>query len=127
MKKIIPFPWNFPLSTAIIHNQKFSMEISWFIGMNFDKNILEIWIEKQTKRAMNNIKESLEKVWWNMWNIIKTKIFLINMNDYDIVNKIYSDFFEKTTYPTRVAMEVSALPAWALIEIECIASWDTFI
>ncbi len=124
MKKIIPFDWNFPLSQAIVHNEKYTMEISWLIGMNPVTKLLEDWIEWQIKQIMENISATLAQVGWSMENIVKCRIFLVNMSDYTKMNEIYASYFS-WNYPTRFALEVSALPAWALIEIECVAVWES--
>ncbi len=123
MKKRLPFPWDFPLSSAVVHNEPYVMELSWLIWTNFETNILEEWIENQTIRIMENIKDNLNKIWWDMSNIVKTRIYLVNIWDYAEVNKVYSSYFN-SDFPSRCAVEVSWLPAWALIEIECIASWE---
>ena len=124
MKKIIPFSWNFPLSSAIVHNCEYEMEISWQIWIDFESWELETGIEKQTERTMENIKIKLAEIGWDMSNIIKARIFLTNMEDYNQMNEVYATYFT-WEYPTRFALEVSALPAWALVEIECKAVWDT--
>lgn len=126
MKIIIPYPWNFPLSQAIIHDAKYTMEISWLIWMNFDLSKLEDWIENQTINIMENIKSTLKNFWWNMNNIVKSRIFLTNMWDYSKFNEIYAKYFQNE-YPTRFVIEINSLPAWALIEIECIAIGDEII
>jgi 2-iminobutanoate/2-iminopropanoate deaminase len=120
-KKLIPYPGDFPLSKAIIHNNKLTMEISGFIGINLETGKLAEGIEEQTSQALENIKETLEDEKWDLSDIIKIKIYLTNMEDYAKVNKIYKKYFLKN-YPTRAVVEVNALPANALIEIECTAS-----
>ena len=124
MKKIIPFPWDFPLSQAIIHDEKYTMEISGLIGMNPETKKLEDGISAQTHQVMKNILSTLETVWWNLDNITKARIFLVNMDDYSEMNEVYASYFWDE-YPTRFALEVSALPAGALVEIECTAAWNT--
>lgn len=124
MKKIIPFPGDFPLSQAIIHDERYTMEISWLIWMNPETKKLEDGISWQTHQVMKNILSTLESAGWNMSNIIKTRIFLVDMKDYTKMNEIYASYFTDEC-PTRFALEVSALPAGALIEIECTAAWNT--
>lgn len=126
MKKVIPFPWDFPLSLAIVHNAQYTMEISGLIGMNADIWKLEEWAEAQTRQIMENIKSTLKNVGWNMDNVIKARIFLTSMDDYATMNQVYASYFSKT-YPTRFALEVSALPAWACVEIECVAVGEEII
>jgi len=124
MKKYIPHNSDFPLSQAIIYNDKYTMEISWIIWIDPNSNILEDWIKKQTERIMETIKETLEQIWWDMNNIVKSRIFLSNMWDYSDMNEVYGKYFS-WKYPTRFAIEVSSLPLWALVEIECMAAWES--
>ena len=124
MKNIIPFSWDFPLSQAIIHDEKYTMEISGLIGMNPETKKLEEWIWAQTHQVMKNIISTLGSAWWNTSNIVKARIFIVNMDDYAEMNEVYRGYFTDV-YPTRFALEVSALPAGALVEIECTAVWNT--
>ena len=82
--------------------------------------MLEEGIEEQTRRVMINIQDTLEKTGWTMNNIVKSRIFLTDMKDYEAMNEVYASFFD-SEYPTRFALEVSALPAGWLVEIECVA------
>lgn len=125
VKKILPFPGDFPLSKAIIHDHKYSMEISGQIGVNFETGELEQGIENQTIKTIEIIKGILEEVGWDLSNIIKTRIFLKDMKDYEKMNEIYSRYFQND-YPTRFALAVKELPRDALIEIDCTAGNDIF-
>ena len=122
-KKIIPFNGSFPLSKAIIHNQKYTMEISGQIGVNPETNQLEEGIEKQTDKVLQIIKEILENEGWALSDIIKTRIYLVDMKDYVKMNDVYSKYFLKD-YPARFALAVKELPRGALVEIDCTASSD---
>jgi len=124
MKKHILFEGPFPLSKAIIHDAAYTMEISGQIGLNLDTGELEVGIEKQTEATMNIIKKILEDEGWNMDNIVKARIFLKDMKDYEKMNDIYASFFN-STYPTRFALAVKELPRNALVEIECTAVGDS--
>ncbi|RUM46405.1 MAG: reactive intermediate/imine deaminase [Hydrogenothermus sp.] len=77
-------------------------------------------IETQTKRVMENIKAILEEAGLNFNHIIKTTIYLKNLEDFDKVNKIYGEYFTEHK-PARATVEVSNLPKGALVEIEAIA------
>jgi 2-iminobutanoate/2-iminopropanoate deaminase len=57
-----------------------------------------------------------------MSNIIKTTVFLSDMNNFGLMNEVYADFFTDGSFPARSAVEVARLPKDALVEIEAIAS-----
>ncbi|MEA1967377.1 MAG: RidA family protein [Thermodesulfobacteriota bacterium] len=78
-------------------------------------------IEIQTRQVMKNIETVLAKAGSSITHIIKTTVFLKNMDDFAGMNKIYEEFL-KGHKPARSAVEVSKLPKEAIVEIECIAS-----
>ena len=78
-------------------------------------------IEHQTKQIFKNIYEILSKANLSFINIVKVTIFLTNLENFKIINKIYSDYFNGDTPPARSTVEVSALPLNSLVEIEMIA------
>ena len=84
------------------------------------QEMVEGGIEEQTKQVMESIKGILEEVGINMEHVVKTTIYLKNLNDFTVVNEIYGSYFEKHK-PARATVEVSNLPKGALIEIETIA------
>lgn len=69
---------------------------------------------------MENIKAILEEAGINLNHVIKTTIFLKNLEDFQVVNEIYGQYF-KDHKPARSTVEVSRLPKDALVEIEVIA------
>lgn len=77
-------------------------------------------VEIQTKRVMNNIGALLESQGLSFKDVVKTSIFLKNMNDFPKVNAIYGGFFQGDVYPARETVEVSRLPKDALVEISVI-------
>ncbi|NPA52556.1 MAG: RidA family protein [Aquificae bacterium] len=77
-------------------------------------------IKEQTQQVMENIKAILLASDMDMDNVIKTTIYLKDLSDFEIVNKIYGEYF-KNHKPARATVEVSNLPKGALIEIEAIA------
>lgn len=77
-------------------------------------------IRQQTVRVLENIKAILEETGLNLNHVIKTTIYLKNIEDFTQVNEIYSLYF-KEHKPARATVEVSRLPKDALIEIEAIA------
>lgn len=85
-----------------------------------EKNeLVEWWIEEQTKRVCRNISWVLRQYWLWLKDVVKTTIFLKNMDDFLKMNDIYKSYF--IMKPARSTVEVSNLPKWALIEIEVIA------
>ncbi|MFB5268789.1 RidA family protein [Paenibacillus enshidis] len=77
-------------------------------------------VEEQARLSLNNVKAILEEAGSSMSQIVKTTVFLKDMNDFARVNEVYSSFFEQP-YPARSAVEVARLPKDALVEIEAIA------
>ena len=78
-------------------------------------------IEEEAKKVMQNIKAILQEVDFSFENIIKTTIFITDMNNFSRVNTIYGEYFDNKTAPARETVEVSALPKNAKIEISVIA------
>lgn len=78
-------------------------------------------IENQAKQVLTNIKALLESQNLSMSDIIKTTVFIKNMDDFGKINEIYATFFEGD-YPARSCVEVARLPKDVLIEVEAIAT-----
>jgi 2-iminobutanoate/2-iminopropanoate deaminase len=78
-------------------------------------------IAEQTERVMNNIKGILEAAGSNFHRVIKTTVFLKDMNDFAAMNDVYGKSFP-TAPPARSTVQVSRLPKDALVEIEVIAA-----
>ena len=77
-------------------------------------------VEEQTRQSLENCKAVLAAAGAAMGNVIKTTVFLSDMNNFAAMNGVYATFFEGTC-PARSAVEVARLPKDALVEIECIA------
>ncbi len=77
-------------------------------------------IETQTRGALENLKAVLQPYSIGLENVVKTTIFLKDMNNFVRVNKVYGEYF-KEKFPARSCVEVSCLPKDAEIEIEAIA------
>lgn len=77
-------------------------------------------IRQQTERALENIKGILEAAGVNLHHVIKTTVFLKDMNDFAGMNEIYARYFAAAP-PARSTVQVSRLPKDALVEIEVIA------
>jgi 2-iminobutanoate/2-iminopropanoate deaminase len=77
-------------------------------------------IIKQTHRAIKNIVSVLEAAGTGLDAVLKTTIYLKNLNDFNQVNEIYSEYFVNSL-PARSTVEVNRLPKDVLVEIDCIA------
>lgn len=78
-------------------------------------------IRQQTERVMENLKSILEAGGSNLHHVVKTTVFLKDMNDFAAMNEIYAKYFTAAP-PARSTVEVARLPKDALVEIEVIAS-----
>ena len=78
-------------------------------------------IEEQTRQSLENCKAVLAAAGAAMENVIKTTVFLSDMNNFGAMNEVYAEFFGEGGYPSRSAVEVARLPKDALVEIEVIA------
>lgn len=78
-------------------------------------------IEEQTHQVMKNIEAILTEANLNWNNLVKTSIFLQNLDNFSTVNEIYASYFSDA-YPARECVQVSALPKNVLIEISIIAT-----
>ena len=79
-------------------------------------------IEGQTRQSLTNVKAIIEASGLTMDNVVKTTVFLSDMNNFAAMNGVYAEFFTEGKYPARSAVEVARLPKDALVEIEVIAS-----
>lgn len=78
-------------------------------------------IEAQAEQVFKNVAAILEAAGTSMANVVKTTVFLQNMDDFAAMNLVYARAFEGTEFPARSAVEVAALPKGALLECEVIA------
>ncbi len=78
-------------------------------------------IEEQTKNSLTNVKAILEAAGSGMDKVVKTTVFLKDMNDFAAMNGVYQTFFTAGNFPARSAVQVARLPKDALVEIEAVA------
>ncbi|MEM7061583.1 MAG: RidA family protein [Cyanobacteria bacterium P01_B01_bin.77] len=78
-------------------------------------------VATQTKQCLNNLNAVLAAAGATMANVVKTSVFLKDMNDFSTVNGVYATYFDDATAPARACVEVARLPKDVLVEIECIA------
>ncbi len=83
-------------------------------------NIITGGIKEQTRQVLINISAILEADGATLENVVKTTVFLKDMNDFAAMNEVYAEFFGKSK-PARSTVEVARLPKDALVEIETIA------
>ncbi len=78
-------------------------------------------VAAQTKQCLENLSAVLAAAGATMANVVKTSVFLKDMNDFATMNGIYATYFDDATAPARACVEVARLPKDVLVEIECIA------
>jgi 2-iminobutanoate/2-iminopropanoate deaminase len=78
-------------------------------------------VAEQTERAIANLKAILEAAGTSLQDVVKTTVFLADMNDFGAMNAVYAQYFDEATAPARACVEVSRLPKDVRVEIECIA------
>ncbi|MBD3560050.1 RidA family protein [Planktothrix sp. FACHB-1355] len=78
-------------------------------------------VAKQTEQVMANLEAILTAADANWSNVVKTTVYLANMNDFAAMNAVYAKYFDEATAPARATVEVSRLPKDVLVEIDCIA------
>jgi 2-iminobutanoate/2-iminopropanoate deaminase len=86
--------------------------------------VLKADIKEQTKQILNNLNAVLIEGGSSLDNVLRTTIFLTNLDDYSEVNEVYAEFFEKSM-PARSTVQVSRLPMDVQIEIDAIAYVNT--
>ncbi|WP_211748651.1 RidA family protein [Paenibacillus sp. Marseille-Q4541] len=77
-------------------------------------------VSEQAKQSLANVNAILEAAGYGMEHVVKTTVFLKDMNDFQTVNEVYATFFAEP-YPARSAVQVAKLPKDGLVEIEVIA------
>lgn len=124
MKKIIktnqaPAPIG-PYNQAILTGN--TLYISGQIALNPETMELETnKLEQETKRVMENLKAILAEAGMDFENIIKTSIFISDMNNFAKINEVYGTYFNAETAPARETVEVANLPKFVNVEISAIA------
>lgn len=122
MKKVI----STPKAPAAIGPYSQAIEVN---GMVYTSGIIPVVPEtgeipegsvEQAKQALTNLSHLLEAAGTNMNNVIKTTVFIKEMNDFGKINEVYQTFFH-SDFPARSCVEVARLPKDVLLEIEAIA------
>jgi 2-iminobutanoate/2-iminopropanoate deaminase len=84
-------------------------------------NLVLDTIEAETKQVMENMKAVLEAAQMSFENVIKTTIFITDMNDFGKINTIYGSYFDEKSAPARETVQVAALPKNVNVEISVLA------
>ena len=90
------------------------------LPLNMDTGEMETEIKAATKASLSNVKAILAEAGLTMDNVIKTTVFISDMNNFAAMNEVYSTFFGETA-PARSSVEVARLPKDVLVEIEAVA------
>ena len=89
------------------------------LGINPATGKLEEGVEAQTHMSLKNLQAILAEKGMTLDDVVKTTVFVKNLDDFTVVNQIYGSYF--TEYPARSCVQVAKLPMDGLVEIECIA------
>ena len=107
-----------PYSQAIVVNNM--VFTSGQIALRPDGSFVDGDVEAQAKQVLENLRAVLKEAGSSLQNVVKTTIFLANMDDFAVVNSVYGSFFGEHK-PARSTVGVKTLPKNALVEIEAIA------
>ncbi|SFM14687.1 RidA family protein [Pelosinus propionicus] len=94
--------------------------VSGQLGINPKMGEMKNGFQEQATQSLLNLKAILEKAGAGMQDVVKTTVFLKDMNDFSAMNEIYKQYFT-TSFPARSAIEISKLPKDGLVEVEAIA------
>lgn len=95
--------------------------VSGQLPVDPDTGIMPEGVEAQTAQSLRNLRGILDQAGSSLEQVVKTTVFLQDMNDFAAVNQVYAQAFQGTVFPARSAVEVARLPKDALVEIEAIA------
>lgn len=125
MKKIINTP-NAPAPIGPYNQAVLSNNVLYVSGQiplePGSMKLIEGNLEDETTRVMENLKAVIEAAHMTFENVVKTSIFLSDMNNFNAVNKIYGTYFKEETAPARETVEVANLPKFVRVEISMIAT-----
>lgn len=83
-------------------------------------NFVEGGIKEQTRQSLTNAQNILREAGTDLAHVVKTTVFLSDMDNFGAMNEVYAEFFTQP-FPARSAVAVKTLPKGALVEVECIA------
>ncbi|WHY78007.1 RidA family protein [Neobacillus sp. WH10] len=94
--------------------------VSGQLPVNPEDNTIPEGVTEQAKQSLSNVKAILESGGYSLDDVVKTTVYLKDMNEFGAMNEVYGNFFS-APYPARVAVEVARLPKDVRVEIEAIA------
>lgn len=94
--------------------------VSGQLPVNPEDNTIPEGVSEQAKQSLRNIKSILESGNYSLDDVVKTTVYLKDMNEFGAMNEVYGKFFAEP-YPARVAIEVARLPKDVRVEIDAIA------
>lgn len=106
-----------PYSQAVYSNNM--LFLSGQLPIDKNTGLMPENVSDQTRQSLSNAKAILESAGATMRDVVKTTVFLSDMNNFASMNEVYKEFFTEN-YPARSAVEVARLPKDALVEIEMI-------
>ncbi|MFC6292930.1 reactive intermediate/imine deaminase [Macrococcus epidermidis] len=107
-----------PYSHAVVVNNM--VYTSGQIPLTLDGEVIGDDVAEQTKQVLENLSAVLEESGSNLNSVVKTMIFISDMNDFPIINEVYGEYFN-AHLPARSCVEVSRLPKDVKVEIEAVA------
>ncbi len=109
-----------PYSQAVLVNNMLYTSGQIAINPATNELVLET-IEAETHRVMQNLQEVLKAAEMTFENVVKSTIFIADMNQFAQINSVYAQYFDENTAPARETVQVSCLPKKVNIEISMIA------
>lgn len=109
-----------PYSCAISSQAPRTIYVSGQLPIDPQSGSMSADIKEQTRQSLLNVQALLKEAGADLQNVVKTTVFITNMDDFAAVNEVYGSMFA-APYPARSCFEVSKLPKGAKVEIECVA------
>jgi 2-iminobutanoate/2-iminopropanoate deaminase len=95
------------------------------VGLNPQSGqLVEGGIREQTEAALRNLQSELKAAGCSFSDVVKTTVFIMDMNDFTVMNEVYQQFLGDIIPPARSTVQVAGLPRGAMVEIECVAMID---
>lgn len=109
-----------PYNQAILSGN--TLYLSGQIALNIETGLLVLDdVKSETKQVMENLKAVLDAAGMTFENVVKTTIFISDMNNFTLINEVYGSYFNDATAPARETVQVARLPKDVNVEISMIA------